>query len=131
MADPAALKEIKHAPCPVREVLSKATGKWQILIVLTLAEGPQRFNALKRSIGDVTQRVLTENLRGLERDGYLTRDVDPGPPVAVTYSLTELGQDLALTLRDLVGFAQRNVQTVAAARASFDSTSGATAALRK
>ncbi|MGP6088171.1 winged helix-turn-helix transcriptional regulator [Antarctobacter jejuensis] len=131
MADPAALQDTKQAPCPVREVLSKATGKWQILIVLTLAEEPQRFNALKRSIGDVTQRVLTENLRGLERDGYLTREVDPGPPVAVTYSLTELGQELALTLRDLVGFAQRNMSRVAAARAVFDGAGAGAGHLRK
>ncbi len=120
MAEQTSLEERKDAPCPVRDVLSKATGKWQVLIVLTLAEGPQRFNALKRSIGDVTQRVLTENLRGLERDGYLTRNVDPGPPVAVTYTLTKLGQELSETLGELVGFALRNMETVAAARAAFD-----------
>lgn len=77
--------------CPIRQVLSKVTGKWQILIVLALEDGALRFGELKRAIGDITQRVLTENLRSLERDGYLTRTVDSGPPVAVHYELTTRG----------------------------------------
>ena len=77
--------------CPIRSVLSNVTGKWRMIIVLALEDGPMRFGEIKRCIGDVTQRVLTENLRGLQRDGYLTRTVDPGPPVAVSYELTPLG----------------------------------------
>ena len=114
------LKEEKDSPCPVRQVLSRATGKWHILIMLVLMDGPQRFNALRRLIGDVTQRVLTENLRSLERDGYLTRDVNPGPPVAVSYALTPLGEELARELRSLAGWAKRNLPSVEAAREAFD-----------
>ncbi|MEL6234902.1 MAG: helix-turn-helix domain-containing protein, partial [Pseudomonadota bacterium] len=69
--------------CPIRTVLSKVTGKWQIVILLTLDDTPLRFGELKRQIGDITHRVLTENLRALQRDGYITRTVHDGPPVAV------------------------------------------------
>ena len=106
--------------CPIRSVLTRVTGKWQILIFFALAEGPLRFGALKRTIGDVTQRVLTENLRSLERDGHLTRTVDPGPPVAVTYALTDQGHDLVETLRPLVRWAARNFPAIAASRQACD-----------
>ena len=89
-----ALSKDQAEDCPIRQVLSQVTGKWQMLIVLVLEDGALRFGALRRTIGDVTQRVLTENLRKLERDGYITRSVDPGPPVAVSYALTPLGQEL-------------------------------------
>ncbi len=68
--------------CPVRSVLTKVTAKWNLLILLTLEDGELRFGELKRAIGDVTQRVLTENLRLLERDGHLTRTVHPGRKAA-------------------------------------------------
>ena len=103
-------EEAEH--CPVRQVLSKVTGKWQMLIVLALEDGALRFGALKRTVGDITQRVLTENLRSLERDGYLTRHVDPGPPVAVSYQLTDLGQSLLTVLKPLVFWAAESFDTV-------------------
>ena len=106
--------------CPVRQVLSKVTGKWQLLILFALEDGQLRFGALRRVIGDITQRVLTENLRSLERDGYLTRHVDPGPPVAVSYELTATGQDLVPLLKRLAEWAAQNHGTVRAARLSFD-----------
>ena len=106
--------------CPIRTVLSKVTGKWQIIIVLALEDGPLRFGALKRTIGDVTQRVLTENLRSLQRDGYLTRTVYSGPPVAVSYELTELGQELADLLTPLVLWADQSMSGVKAARDRYE-----------
>lgn len=108
------------ANCPVRQVLSKVTGKWQVLIVLALEDGTLRFGELKRTIGDVTQRVLTENLRSLERDGYLRRDVDPGPPVAVRYTLTDLGEELLPLLRGLTEWAAHRHADVQASRETFD-----------
>ncbi len=110
--------------CPIRTVLSKVTGKWQIIIVLALEDGPLRFGELKRTIGDVTQRVLTENLRGLQRDGYLTRTVYPGPPVAVSYELTELGQQLVALLRPIVLWAEKNMDVVKAARQDYAENTG-------
>ena len=87
--------------CPVRQVLSQVMGKWQMLIVLSLEDGALRFGALKRVMGDITQRVLMENLRKMERDGHLTCTVDPGPPVAVSYALTPLGREPLVHLKAL------------------------------
>ena len=116
-----ALTKEDAAHCPVRNVLSKVTGKWQCLIVLALEDGALRFGALKRTIGDITQRVLTENLRTLERDGYLTRTVDPGPPVAVSYELTDLGKRLLAVLKPMVLFAADSFSDVVSAREAYDS----------
>ena len=96
------------------------TGNWQVLILLALEDGALRFGALKRVIGDITQRVLTENLRGLQRDGYVTRTVDPGPPVAVHYELTALGTDIVPPLKGLVGWAASNHDAVRDARNRYD-----------
>ena len=106
--------------CPIRNVLANITGKWVPLILLALEDGPLRFSAVKRAIGDVTQRVLTENLRTLERDGYLTRSVDAGPPVAVSYELTERGASLVALYKQLVFWAGENFDGVMASRAAFD-----------
>lgn len=111
----------EHAElCPVRQVLSQVTGKWQMLIILSLEDGGLRFGALRRTIGDVTQRVLTENLRKLERDGYLTRTVDPGPPVSVTYALTELGQGLCGHLKNFAVWAAESHAAVVENRETYD-----------
>lgn len=120
MLNVTALTKDEAANCPVRQVLSKVTGKWQVLIVLTLEDGTLRFGELKRTIGDITQRVLTENLRSLERDGYLRRDVDPGPPVAVRYTLTDIGQEVLPLLRGLTEWAARRHPDVQTSRAHFD-----------
>lgn len=108
------------ARCPIRTVLANVGGKWQSLILLGLEDGPLRFSALRRTIGDITQRVLTENLRLLERDGYLTRSVDPGPPVAVTYALTGRGHEMVAMLRPLVLWAASNIGAIREARAAYD-----------
>ena len=106
--------------CPVRNVLVKVSGKWPCLIILTLEDGAMRFGALKRTIGDITQRVLTENLRSLERDGYLTRTVHSGSPVAVSYELTRLGEDLLTVMKYLVAFASESYPAVTEARKAYD-----------
>ena len=111
--------------CPIRSVLSNVTGKWRILILLGLEDGPKRFGQIKRCIGDITQRVLTENLRSLQRDGYLTRTVDPGPPVAVSYALTPLGQELVTMFKPLVYWSNDHMDGVKAARFAYDRESRA------
>ena len=108
------------ANCPVRNVLAQVTGKWVMLIVLSLEDGPLRFAQVKRAVGDVTQRVLTENLRKLERDGYLTRSVIPGPPVEVHYALTARGQVLTGHFRTLVHWAAGEFAQVQQSRADYD-----------
>ncbi len=110
--------------CPIRTVLAKVTGKWQMIIVLALEDGPLRFGALKRTIGDVTQGVLTENLRSLQKDGYLTRTVHPGPPIAVSYALTPVGEELMALLKPLVFWANENMESVKEARQDYESERG-------
>lgn len=106
--------------CPVRNILGTVTGKWSSLILLSLEDGPRRFSAIKRVIGDITQRVLTENLRALERDGYLTREVIAGPPVEVHYALTPMGSDLVARFIPLVTWAAEHYDAVHVARKRFD-----------
>lgn len=109
--------------CPIRTVLSKVTGKWQIIVVLALEDGAMRFGALKRTIGDITQGVLTENLRSLQKDGYITRSVDPGPPVAVSYALTPIGIELVGLLKPLFLWAHANMDDVKDARREYEEES--------
>ncbi len=106
--------------CPVRSILGTVTGKWSSLILLSLEDGPRRFSAIKRVIGDITQRVLTENLRALERDGYVTREVIAGPPVEVHYQLTQMGSDIVARFIPLVTWATEHYDAVQAARRRFD-----------
>ena len=115
-----ALTKEEAENCPIRQILVKITGKWSLLIFLTLEDQAMRFGALKRAIGDVTQRVLTENLRTLERDGFLTRTVSPGPPVAVSYDLTPMGRDVLTHLRSLTVWAATHSEDVALCRSSYD-----------
>jgi len=109
--------------CPIRTVLSKVTGKWQMLVLLSLEDGSLRFGQLKRTIGDITQRVLTENLRGLERDGYLIRTVVDGPPIAVFYELTPLGLALVKILKTLVLWADESLERVKISRQAYEERS--------
>lgn len=120
MLNVTARTEEEREACPIRNVLARINGKWQILILLALEDGSLRFAAIKRVVGDITQRVLTENLRSLERDGYLTRTVKPGPPVQVSYELTELGRSLLGVLKPLVLWAGDNAPTVVEARSRYD-----------
>lgn len=106
--------------CPIRSVLVPVLGKWAILIVLSLEDGPLRFSEVKRAVGNITQRVLTQNLRLLERDGHLTRKVIPGPPVEVHYELTERGRDWLVLLKPLVFWAQDTFADVKNSRDAMD-----------
>lgn len=124
MVNVTALTQEDVDACPVRSVLVRVTGKWQILILMTLTEGPHRFGVLKRRIGDVTQRVLTENLRALEREGHITRKVFAGPPVAVSYELAPSGQELAALMLPLVDWAMNNFHAIARRRVDYDTRGG-------
>jgi DNA-binding HxlR family transcriptional regulator len=104
----------------VSEVLARVGDKWSILVIGTLGNGPRRFSELKRAIEGVSQRMLTLTLRGLERDGFVTRTVTPSIPPRVDYALTELGRSLLDPVRALGEWAIANRTTVDAARQSFD-----------
>ena len=113
----------EHLPgacAAVSSILSRVGDKWTVLVVMTLADGPMRFNELKRKIGGVSQRMLTLTLRGLERDGFVSRTMFPTIPPRVDYELTELGQSLRVPVADLGNWAFEHIAVVAEARAAFD-----------
>ena len=114
-----------HLPADCRaisDVLSRVGDKWSVLVVTRLGDGPMRFNELRRSIGGISQRMLTLTLRGLERDGLVTRTVFPTIPPRVDYELTTLGRDLLDPVSALGAWAIRNQAKIAHAREVFDGT---------
>jgi DNA-binding HxlR family transcriptional regulator len=104
----------------VNGILSRVGDKWTVLVVELLGKGPLRFNELRRLIGGISQKMLTTTLRGLERDGFVTRTVFPTIPPRVDYELTDLGRDLLVPVRALGEWARQNTGRVAQARISFD-----------
>ena len=106
--------------------LARVGDKWSVLVVSRLGEGPVRFNELRRSIGGISQRMLTLTLRGLERDGLVTRTVFPTIPPRVDYELTSLGRDLLDPVSALGAWAIRNQAKIARAREQFDGVCEAT-----
>lgn len=117
--------------CPTRQVLERLADKWALLILDRLETGPQRFNALKREIKQITQKVLTQTLRKLERDGLVTRTVYATKPVTVEYALTALGATLTETVAALAHWAEQNMDAVAAAQAAYDAEEARQAELQK
>lgn len=102
-----------------REILSLVGDKWSVLLVVNLGEGPQRFNALKRTLVGISQRMLTLTLRNLERDGLVTRTVLPTNPPGVDYALTKLGRSLLDPVTVLATWAQGHRGEIMTARAAF------------
>ncbi|MBW8788630.1 helix-turn-helix transcriptional regulator [Rhizobium leguminosarum] len=107
--------------CPVRDMMQQIGGKWSTLLLDVLADRPYRFGELRRMIPDISQRMLTQTLRDLQRDGYIHREVFPTKPPSVEYSMTELGRSLYQTLAQLLNWAEANHDAVRAARSQFDS----------
>jgi DNA-binding HxlR family transcriptional regulator len=106
--------------CPVRNVLDRLGDQWSLLVILQLRDGPVRFNALKRTIGDISQRMLAVTLRHLERDGLVSRKVFPTNPPQVEYALTDLGRTLFERVGALADWATENHTAIRRARKSFD-----------
>jgi DNA-binding HxlR family transcriptional regulator len=110
----------------VSGVLARVGDKWTVLIVATLGDGSKRFNEIKRMVGGISQRMLTLTLRGLERDGLVTRTVFPTVPPRVDYELTELGHSLWKPVEALGSWARANQDVIAAARQKFDARNDGT-----
>ena len=108
------------ADCPSRQLLDRIADKWVGLVLCALEEGPQRYSQLARTIAGVSQKMLTQTLRSLERDGMLTRTVTATVPVTVTYELTALGRSLLVVFADLKDWAESHMGAVLEARASYD-----------
>lgn len=112
-----------HVPDECRaisELLSRVGDKWSMLVVTQLGEGPKRFNELRRGLGSISQRMLTLTLRGLERDGLVTRTVFPMVPLRVDYALTKLGRSLLQPVLVLSTWARQNRSAVDQARRLID-----------
>jgi DNA-binding HxlR family transcriptional regulator len=108
------------AQCPSRQLLDRISDKWVTLVLAALESGPQRYSQLARTIAGVSQKMLTQTLRTLERDGLVTRTVTATVPVTVTYELTELGRSLQAVITGLKSWAESHMDQVLAARSSYD-----------
>jgi len=108
------------ASCRVRGVLGRIGDKWAIYVVDRLGDGPRRFSELLRGIDAITARMLTVTLRGLERDGIVTRTVHAAVPPRVDYALTPLGETLRAAIGQLVSWADTHLPEIEAAQAAYD-----------
>jgi DNA-binding HxlR family transcriptional regulator len=115
------MKELKtflhEGVCPIRDILSRLGDKWSLLTLVTLsANGTMRFNEIQKSIGDISQRMLSVTLRSLEKDGLVIRKIYPEVPPRVEYFLTKSGEGLIIHLHNLIGWAEENKQSIIASR---------------
>lgn len=110
--------------CPIRDVLDRLGDAWSVLVVMRLRDQPMRFNALRRSIDGISQRMLTVTLRNLERDGLISRQVYPTNPPQVEYALTALGVSFAGPIHALGRWAHFHQPVVQKARAEYDLRNG-------
>jgi DNA-binding HxlR family transcriptional regulator len=108
------------AACPARRLLDRVSDKWVTLALSALADGPQRYSDLSRRLAGVSQKMLTQTLRSLERDGLVDRTVTPSVPVRVDYELTPLGHTLMPLLAHIKDWAECHMDEVIAARAGYD-----------
>ena len=106
--------------CPVRDVLDKISGKWATLLLVELSVEPKRFGALRRAVPDISQRMLTQTLRDLERDGYISRTVFPTKPPSVEYALTDLGHSFMPLILEIVRWADDHHPRIRQARSHYD-----------
>jgi DNA-binding HxlR family transcriptional regulator len=108
----------------ISQMLARIGDKWTILIVRQLGDNPKRFNALRREIGDISQKMLATTLRNLERDGFVTRTVTPASPPQVEYTLTKLGHTLLVPVEALAQWTFQNMNEIEAARAAYAERNG-------
>ena len=112
---------VMSASCPTRQVLGRVANKWTMLVISALSdEDVLRFSELRRRVEGVTQKVLTQTLRGLERDGLVERTVYPTVPVTVEYRLTPLGKSLASAVSVIKAWAYANIEELERARERYD-----------
>lgn len=117
--------QAENPACSVSEVLDRVAGKWAIGILVATADGPMRFTELERSVEGISRRMLTLNLRKLEREGLLVRTVHATVPPKVEYECTEMALDLYETLRSLIDWAKRHAGDIARTHAEYDAAHAA------
>lgn len=116
----AATPDVYKSICPSRQVLKRVGDKWTVLIMGILERGTIRFGSLRREIEGISQKMLTQTLRNLERDGLIKRQIFAEVPVRVEYSLTELGKSLIPVLKPLIQWSETNLDKIEEAQAKFD-----------
>lgn len=114
----------------ISELLSRVGDKWTVLVIGVLGEQPMRFNALRRHIGDISQKMLSSTLRSLERDGFVTRTITPTTPPQVEYALTDLGRSLLGPVGTLAAWTLENADRIEAARRAYAGRIAAATPLR-
>ena len=112
--------ELATDTCPVRDVLDRVSGKWASLLMMALGVRPHRFGELKRAVPDISQRMLTQTLRDLQRDGLISRHVFATVPPSVEYRLTQLGESMVPPFMVMAAWANTNHNAIRAARMAFD-----------
>ncbi|WP_293866890.1 helix-turn-helix domain-containing protein [uncultured Alsobacter sp.] len=106
--------------CPTRMVLDRIGDRWAVLILALLAAGPRRFNQLRRDVPGISAKMLSQTLKGLERDGLVEREVFATVPVTVEYRISELGLTLRAIMADLTRWAEANIERVMEAQRRYD-----------
>jgi DNA-binding HxlR family transcriptional regulator len=114
-----------NAACPTRQVLDRIADKWTMLVIVALEHGTLRFSELRRSIDGITQKMLTQTLRALERDGLVDREVIATVPVTVRYTLTPLGHSLGDAVGAIRAWAYANMDAIEVARDAYEPGTGA------
>jgi DNA-binding HxlR family transcriptional regulator len=115
-----------NAACPTRQVLDRIADKWTMLVIVALQHSTLRFSELRRSIDGISQKMLTQTLRGLERDGMVSRTVHATVPVRVDYELTDLGRTLTAPIAALEAWARDHLDDVLVARERYDERAAGT-----
>ncbi|MDA2809095.1 helix-turn-helix domain-containing protein [Nocardiopsis sp. RSe5-2] len=125
---PSVVTEPRRGPflddCPSRVVLNHVANRWGTLIVTSLHEGPMRFHQIRDNIGGISEKMLSQNLRLLIRDGLIDRSVESSTPPRVTYALTPLGRELASQLRTLIDWITCRTDQIVAAQRRYDRAEG-------
>jgi DNA-binding HxlR family transcriptional regulator len=117
---PRSVADAYRAQCPTRMVLDRIADKWTVLVLGLLSENPLRFNHLRRQIEGLTQKMLSQTLKALERDGMVSRKVTPTVPISVEYAITPLGRTLAATVDGLRLWAEAHIGDVVRAQRRYD-----------
>ena len=111
---------VYESACPAHAALGHISDKWTVLILGLLEDGPKRFSRLKREIGGISQKMLTQTLRRLERDGFITRTIYPEVPPHVEYALTVLGQSLSVPIAAMRQWAEKYIEEIGTAQQIYD-----------
>jgi DNA-binding HxlR family transcriptional regulator len=117
----AAYDEFAEA-CPTRQVVAVLSDKWTALLIIALTPGPRRHSELRTQLAGISQKMLTQTLRTLERDGLVARRITPTVPVRVDYELTDLGRSLALLVAGVQNWADANMDRILRARSTFEAS---------